>query len=125
MILRVAGALALVSILSACGVAHTPERLADQATRAVYEDNHDAAIANFEDHLKLRVTRAQVGAISDEMHTLGRYKGLSVLHVNHDAGRFNYAAKFDRGTMIVMVLVDPAGHIAAYHIKPTARLQSE
>ncbi|MGA3037658.1 MAG: hypothetical protein ABSE64_09275 [Vulcanimicrobiaceae bacterium] len=125
MILRIAGTLALLSALSACSVAHTPERLADQATRAVYEDNHDAAVANFEDHLKLRVTRAQVGAISDEMHSLGRYRGLSVLHINNDAGRFNYAATFDRGTMIVMVSVDPAGHIAAYHVRPAARFQPE
>jgi hypothetical protein len=123
MIPRLAAALALISALSACSVAHTPERLADQATRAVYEDNHDAAVANFEEHLKLAVTRAQVGAISDEMHSLGRYRGLSVLRVNKDAGRFNYAAAFDRGTMIVMVLVDPAGHIAAYRVRPAPRLQ--
>lgn len=125
MILRLATALVLVSVLSACGVAPTPERLADQATRALYEDNHDAAIANFEEHLKMHVTREQVGAISDEMHALGRYKGLSVLHANKNAGRFHYAAKFDRGTMIVMVTVDPAGRIAAYRVRPAGQLQSE
>ena len=121
MILRLATALALVSVLSACGVAHTPERLADQTTRALYEDNHDAAIANFDEHLKTRVTREQVGAISDAMHSLGRYRGLSTLRVNKDAGRFNYTANFDRGTMVVMVMVDPAGRIAAYHLKPAGR----
>jgi hypothetical protein len=125
MILRLAAAIALASILSACGVARTPERLADQTTRALYEDNHDAAIANFDEHLKLHVTRAQVGAISDQMHSLGRYKGLSTLRVNEDAGRFHYAAKFDRGTMIVMLMVDPAGRIAAYRVRPAGRSQPE
>lgn len=125
MIPRLAAAVALACILSSCAVAHTPERLADQTTRALYEDNHDAAIANFDEHLKLRVTRERVGAISDQMHSLGRYKGLRELHVNKDAGRFNYAANFDRGTMIVMVMVDPAGRIAAYHLKPAGRSQPE
>ncbi len=125
MIPRLAAALALAAALSSCGVAHTPERLADQATRALYEDNHDAAIVNFDEHLKSRVTREQVGAISDEMHSLGRYKGLSALHANENAGRFNYAANFDRGTMIVMVMVDPAGRIAAYHLRPAGRFQPE
>ncbi len=125
MVLRLAAAVALASILSSCGVAHTPERLADQTTRALYEDNHDAAIANFDEHLKLHVTREQVGAISDEMHSLGRYKGLSAPHVNTNAGRFKYTANFDRGTMIVMVMVDPAGRIAAYHVRPAGRSQPE
>jgi hypothetical protein len=125
MIPRLAAAVALAAMLSSCAVAHTPERLADQTTRALYEDNHDAAIANFDEHLRLHVTRAQVGAISDEMHSLGRYKGLSALRVNTDAGRFNYAAKFDRGTMIVMLMVDPAGRIAAYRVRPAGRSQSE
>ena len=121
MILRLATAVALASVLSSCGVAHTPERLADQTTRALYEDNHDAAVANFDEHLKLRVTRERVGAISDEMHSLGRYKGLSAPRINKGNGRFNYTANFDRGTMIVMVMVDPAGRIAAYHLKPAGR----
>jgi len=125
MLPRLVAAVALACILSSCGVAHTPERLADQTTRALYEDNHDAAIANFDEHLKLRVTRERVGAISDQMHSLGRYNGLSELHVNKDAGRFNYMAKFDRGTMIVMVMVDPAGRIAAYHLRPAARPLAE
>jgi hypothetical protein len=125
MIPRLAAALALTTMLVACGVAHTPERLADQTTRALYEDNHDAATANFDEHLKGHVTREQVGAISDQMHSLGRYKGLSVLHDDVDPGRFHYAANFDRGTMIVMVMVDPAGRIAAYHLKPALRSQRE
>ncbi|HEY1729832.1 MAG TPA: hypothetical protein VGG22_15770 [Candidatus Baltobacteraceae bacterium] len=124
MILRLTTLLALASILSSCGVAHTPERLADLTTRALYEDNHDAAVANFDERLKLRVTREQVGAISDQMHSLGRYKGLSTLHAD-DPGRFRYKANFDRGTMIVMVMINPAGHIAAYRVKSAGRLQSE
>jgi hypothetical protein len=123
MILRPAAALALTMMLASCGVAHTPERLADQTTRALYEDNHDAAIAEFDEHLKLHVTRAEVGAISDQMHALGRYKGLSKMHDGADAGRFRYAANFDRGTLIVMVTVDPAGRIVAYHLSPSGQFR--
>jgi hypothetical protein len=47
------------------------------------------------------------------------------LHDDVDSGRFHYAANFDRGTMIVMVMVDPAGRIAAYHVKPAVRSQRE
>ena len=112
------GAIVLAIALVACG-APTPQRAVDQTTRALYEGDRDAAVSSFDEPLKTEVTRAQVGAISDAMHMLGAYKGLQPLETNTGAnGRYDYAATFDRGTMLVMVRLDPDGRIAAYRVSP-------
>jgi hypothetical protein len=114
----VLGALAVAIALGGCG-SPSPQRLADATTRALYQDNRDAVIANFDAGLKPQVTQAQVGAISDAMHMLGEYKGLRPLQNDGEAGRYDFAANFDRGEMLVMMRLDPDGRIAAYRVSPT------
>ena len=118
------GAAALAVALSGCGSSNNPQRLADQTTRALYDGNVDAATANFDDGIKTQVTRAQVGAISDAMHMLGTYKGLQPAQSGDpQTGRYDYNASFERGTMLVMVRLDPDGKIAAYRVSPNEQPQ--
>ena len=112
------GAMAAAIALSACA-AQSPQRAVDQTTRALYEGNRDAVVANFDDGLKPQVTRAQVGAISDAMHMLGKYKGLQPAQGGSGDGRYDYTANFDHGSMLVMVRVDPDGRIGAYRVTPS------
>ena len=112
------GAMAAAIALSACA-APTPQRAVDQTTRALYEGNRDAVVANFDNALKPQVTRAQVGAISDAMHMLGTYKGLQPMQGSGADGRYDYTANFDHGSMLVMVRVDPDGRIGAYRVTPS------
>jgi hypothetical protein len=111
-----AGAI-LTLALSACG-GPSPQKLADDTTRAVYAGDRAGTIANFDDQLKPQVTRAQVGAISDAMHMLGDYKGLQMLDHDGTAGRYDFVANFDKGTMLVMVRMDSNGQIGAYRVSP-------
>ena len=118
------GAIAMAIALSACG-GSSPQRLADQTTQALYQNNRDGVIANFDSSLKSQVTLAQVGAISDAMHMLGSYKGLRPMQSNGDTGRYDYAATFDKGTMLVMMRLDPNGKIGAYRVSPTDEGQAQ
>jgi hypothetical protein len=106
--------------LSACG-GSSPQTLADQTTRALYRGDRAGTVANFDDQLRPQVTRAQVGAISDAMHVLGNYKGLQMLDHDGTSGRYDFVAKFDKGTMLVMVRMDSNGRIGAYRVSPTEK----
>ena len=117
--LTLLGAIACAVALSACGGGSSPAKLADETTRAIYATDRDAAVRDFDDALKDQVTRAQVGAMSDAMHMLGTYHGLKQVQGNADTGRYDFTADFDKGTMIVMVRVDPSGKLGAYRITPT------
>ena len=109
------------AVLSACASVGAPQRLADETTRAVYANDRDAAVRNFDDDLKAQVMRAQVGALSDAMHMLGTYKGLKLVQSDADAGRYDFAANFDKGTMLVMIRLDPTGKVGAYRVTPTTQ----
>ena len=110
--------LAIALALSACG-GPSPQKLADDTTRAIYAGDQSSTVANFDDQLKPQVTRAQVGAISDAMHMLGDYKGLQMLDHDGNSGRYDFVANFDKGTMLVMLRMDTNGRIGAYRVSPT------
>jgi len=112
------GGAILTLALSACG-GPSPQKLADDTTRAIYAGDRAGTVANFDDRLKPQVTRAQVGAISDAMHMLGDYKGLQMLDKDGTAGRYDFVANFDKGTMLVMLRMDSNGQIGAYRVSPS------
>ena len=114
----VVSGLAIALALSACG-GPSPQKLADDTTRAIYAGDQSGTVANFDDQLKPQVTRAEVGAISDAMHMLGDYKGLQMLDHDGNSGRYDFVANFDKGTMLVMLRMDTNGHIGAYRVSPT------
>jgi hypothetical protein len=113
-------AVALAIAASACAQQQQldPQALADQTTRAVYDADYDRTTALFDDALKGQVTRASVGALSDQMHALGAYRGLKAVSSNPDKGRYDYEAAFDKGTMLVQMRIDPTRKIGAYRISP-------
>lgn len=113
-----AAGFAVALALSACG-GSSPQKLADDTTRAIYAGDQSGTVANFDDQLKPQVTRAQVGAISDAMHMLGDYKGLQMLDHDGNSGRYDFVANFDKGTMLVMLRMDTNGRIGAYRVSPT------
>ncbi|MDP9025638.1 MAG: hypothetical protein M3N13_09730, partial [Candidatus Eremiobacteraeota bacterium] len=52
---------------------------ADAITKAAYNDDYAGVSANFDATIKRQVGRAEVGIMSDKMHKLGDYKGLTLL----------------------------------------------
>jgi len=116
----VTAAVALAIAACACAAKpDSPQALADQTTRAVYDVDLDRTTARFDDALKAQVTRASIGDLSDKMHALGAYRGLKPLTSDPDNGRYDYEADFDKGMMRVELRVDPNQKIGAYRVVPS------
>jgi hypothetical protein len=73
---------------------------------------------SFDTALQSQVSRAEVGALSDKMHALGDYKGLSFVSSDPTKSEYTYRADFANGTMSVVIRLDPDGKLAAYRIFP-------
>ena len=115
-------ALSAAVVLAACGSkANSPADLADQTTKAVYNLDVNGTEANMDDDLKKQVTRASIGDLSDKMHALGAFKGITQTSADAEKGRYTFAADFERGVLAVDVRFDPAGKIAAYRVSPASR----
>jgi hypothetical protein len=114
---RAAAVAAALLGLAACGGGgNSPQVLADQTTKAVYNDDVNAIQAKFDDGLKRMVTIDQVATISSKLHALGSYKGLTQTSADAPAGRYDYNASFDNATVAVHLRLDPSGQIAAYRL---------
>jgi hypothetical protein len=117
---RTIAAAAVALAIAACGCAQhdDPQRLADTTTRGVYDADYARTTEHFDAALKLGVTRASIGQLSDQMHALGTYRGLKPASSDPDKGRYDYEADFDKGTMLVQLRLDPNWKIGAYRIAP-------
>ena len=100
------------------GGAGNEQKLADQVTRAVYNDDMAGVTANMDSDAAQQVTRASLGAVSDLMHRMGNYQGLTETGTDVPARRYTFDAKFDHGDLTVKLRLDPDGKIAGYHVVP-------
>lgn len=119
--MRSSGVVAAAILLAACGGPSPAQRaasLADAATQALYADEPGQVSAHFDAPIAGRVSRAQVGAISDKMHALGDYHGLREVGGVLRRNEYTFEAQFGRGVMIVVVRVGDDGKLAAYRIIP-------
>ena len=106
-----------VFALSACGGSATsPEKVVNDTTAAVYNDDLNAMQTHFDDALRKQVTIAGVASLSQKLHSFGSYKGVTQTAADANGGRYDYSAAFDNATMTVRVRMDSDGHIAAYRI---------
>lgn len=110
--------LALACALTACG-GGDPQSSANAVTRAVYNDNPAAVTAHLDDALRSQVSRASVGLISDKMHALGSYNGLTLLGADTASHEYTYRANFSKGTLNVVIRLDTDGLLSAYRVFPT------
>jgi len=112
-------AIAALSGLAACA-AHDPQASTNGVTRAVYDDNPAGVTPYFDDALRPQVSRASIGMISDKMHALGSYNGLTLLGSDGATHEYSYRASFSKGTMTVVVRIDGDGRLAAYRVFPSS-----
>jgi len=111
----VAGLAALA--LGACGGAATsPEKMSNETTLAVYNDDLNAMQTHLDDALQKQVTLEGVAALSQKLHSFGPYRGLTQIAADPNGGRFDYTATFDHATMTVHIRTDADGRLAAYRI---------
>jgi len=110
----------LATLLGGCSAQRgaAPGQLAEQITRAVYADDLDATIANFDDATKKTVTRSELGELSDRMHALGDLKSLAPRSADPDSGKYEFDATFSNGSMLVQLRLDPSGKVGAYRVVP-------
>jgi hypothetical protein len=112
-------ALLAVIVLAACGggnAGSSAQGNADSATKAVYNDDPAGVTQNFDDTLKAQVTRSEVGILSDQMHKYGEYQGLTFVNSDPAKNEYTYRAGFAKGSMNVVVRLDPDGKFAAYRV---------
>jgi hypothetical protein len=104
--------------LCACGgsAATSPEKVVNDTTAAVYNDDLNAIQSHFNADLRKQVTIDGVASLSQKLHSFGSYKGITQTAADPNGGRYDYSAAFDNATMAVHVRIDPDGHIAAYRI---------
>ncbi|HEY5095397.1 MAG TPA: hypothetical protein VII69_09800 [Candidatus Eremiobacteraceae bacterium] len=120
---RVILAALLAVVLAGCSsgpAADRAQKLADDATKAVYNDDMAGLTANMNAALVPTVTRAQLGDLSDKMHALGSYDGLTPSGTDSLKSEYDFKAKFDKGTWTVMIKLDGDGKIAAYRVAPSS-----
>ena len=108
---------AVLAALAACA-GSDPQSAANGVTRAVIDDDLAAVTPYFDDTLRPQVSRAGVGVLSDKMHALGDYKGLTFVSSDPSKSEYTYRADFDHGMMNVVVRVDTDGKLSAYRVFP-------
>jgi hypothetical protein len=118
--MRAAVALTVLA-LCACGggsgdAATSPQKVTNDTTEAVYNDDLNAMQSHFDDGLRKQVTIDGVATLSQKLHAFGAYKGLTQTAADANGGRYDYNAAFDNATMVVHVRMDQDGRIAAYRI---------
>jgi hypothetical protein len=119
--LTAAALAAAVLTMGACAgnsPADRAQKLADAATKAVYADDISALTSDMNAQLVPTVTRAQVGDLSDKLHALGDYQGLTPTASDSLKSEYDFDAKFTKGTWTVMVRLDADGKIAAFRVAP-------
>lgn len=94
----------------------TAQAAADSTTKAVFNNDIDGVTSNMDDSLKNQVTRAQVGTLSDEMHKLGDYKGVTFVTSDPNKSEYTYRADFTGGSSNVVVRLDSDGKLSAYRV---------
>ena len=121
-----AGSLLLAALLTlATGCTQTSSgssasSLADAITRAVYANDYDGTVEHFDADTKAQVTRGDLGQLSDQMHRLGAYQGLTQTNADPDRGLYDFDLKFANGHMTAKVRLDPSGRVGAYRVLPGA-----
>jgi hypothetical protein len=120
----VRAAFACVALIAAgCGPmrsSHDPAGLADSMTRAVYANDYDGTTAPMDHDTKAAVTRSQLGDLSDRMHALGTYQGLTQIKADADHGLYDFDLHFSNGHMMARMRLDPSGKVGAYRVFPNA-----
>jgi hypothetical protein len=109
-----------VAALTACARPPGPQSVADSITRAVYANDYGGTISPLDNQTRAQVTRAQLGDLSDKMHALGSYEGLTETIADPDRGVYQYDAKFSGGHMTVWMRLDPTGKVGGYRLVPGA-----
>jgi hypothetical protein len=109
-------ALSLSLVFAGCASsgAGSAQSSADSTTKSVYNDDVAGVTQNFDDGLKAQVTRSEVGIMSDQMHQLGDYKGLTFVNSDPNKNEYTYRADFTKGSGNVVVRLDSDGRFAAY-----------
>lgn len=117
---RLLGLIAGVGLLAGCAAqaSDTPIDSANQVTRAVYNDDLNGTVAQFDDGLRDQVTAQEVDQLSQVMRGLGPLEKMTTVNADPLNRRYDYRAAFDRGAILVQVRFDPDGRIAAYRATP-------
>ena len=95
------------------------DHAADTLTKSVYANDYHGTLTQLDSATQKQVTRASVGAMSDMMHRLGTYNGLTLMSADPAKNEFTYKANFEHGSLNVALRLDTHHGVAAYHVFAT------
>lgn len=110
--------LGLIALAGCSNPAGAAQSTTDSVTKSVFSNDVAGVDSNFDTALQAQVNRAQVGILSDKMHALGDYKGLTFVSSDPTKNEYTYRADFDHGMMNVVVRLDTDGKLSAYRVFP-------
>lgn len=111
-----AAGLCAVTLTGCASASASTQSAASDVTQAIYNDDPSGVTSRVDGAIASHVTRASVGAISDEMHALGDFKGLDELSSDDVKHEYEYRANFTKGSMNVVVRVGSNGKLSAYRV---------
>ncbi|MDH2908521.1 MAG: hypothetical protein HKL92_05225 [Candidatus Eremiobacteraeota bacterium] len=108
----------LLAAAAFAGCAAAPQaqaqRLTESMTRAILSDNPGSVAHGLSGVGK--ISRAEVGLLSDKLNALGKYQGLKLLAYNATKNEFAYRANFTKGETRIVVRLDRQDRLSAYRV---------
>jgi hypothetical protein len=115
---RLIAAIVVLPLLAGCFGPNRNERLADRVTKAVLANDMQPVEKEFNAIVRPKLANRQLlGRLSDQLNTLGRFKGVRETTPRDAAdGKHTFEADFEKAKWIEDLVIDSDGKIAAFHI---------
>jgi hypothetical protein len=116
---KLVAAIAVLSVLTGCFGPNHSERLADRVTSAIVANDMRPVLKEFNAIVRPKLENRQlVGRLSDQLNTLGRFKGVRETTPREASdGKHTFEADFQKAKWVEDMVIDADGKIAAFHIR--------
>jgi len=113
---RAAALLLAAAAFAGCAAAPQgqAQQLTESMTRAILSDNPQTVAHDLSGVGK--ISRAEVGLLSDKLNALGKYQGLKLLAYDAEKNEFAYQANFTKGSARIVVRLDRKDRLSAYRV---------
>jgi hypothetical protein len=115
---KLVAACMLVLMLTGCFGPNNSERLADRVTTAIIANDMRPVEKEFNAIVRPKLeNRQMVGRLSDQLNTLGRFKGVrETTSRGAPGGAHTFEADFEKAKWVEDMTIDQDGKIATFHV---------
>jgi hypothetical protein len=109
-------AIAALAVLAACSFQNKYEKEAQSITQAVMNNNMQPVQSDIADRIK--ITRVQVAAMSDELNSAGKLVSLKDTTTNCPPGTHCFDVKFETRSYVEHMRLDEEGKVVDWNYVP-------